>query len=60
MTPEKHKAITENIARLERLRKSLIRQYEAMRDLKASDPRYMQKFRRFQKTAERIKNGGIQ
>jgi hypothetical protein len=58
MTPEQQRQITKNIARMERLRRSLERQFEELRDLKSTDPRYMQKFRRLQQTVAKLKEGG--
>jgi hypothetical protein len=51
---EKHRLITNNLARRRLLVESLERQYEALRDLHENSPEYKAKFRRFEKTVQRI------
>ena len=56
---EKHRQITKNLARMERLRESLIRQYDALRDLKATEPQWKARYARLQKTLEKLKGGSF-
>ena len=51
---EKHKLITKTLAKKRQLRKSLLRQYEGLRDLTEDDPRWKARFVRFERTAERL------